>query len=72
MKKKFLDEVLNMPEEVRVALIHAAIKWKDKEHNLRRLLALNEEAAAGGARIIVNPELATTGYAFESRRDISP
>ncbi|RKO66585.1 nitrilase-related carbon-nitrogen hydrolase [Desulfofundulus salinus] len=24
------------------------------------------------ARIIVNPELATTGYAFESRRDISP
>ncbi len=61
-----------MPEEVRVALIHAAIKWKDKEYNLRRLLALNEEAAAGGARIIVNPELATTGYAFAGRKDISP
>ncbi|SHJ70875.1 carbon-nitrogen hydrolase family protein [Desulfofundulus thermosubterraneus] len=72
MEKKFLNEVLNMPEEVRVALIHAVIKWKDKEHNLRRLLTLNEEAAASGARIIVNPELATTGYTFESRRDISP
>ncbi|SHJ50402.1 hypothetical protein [Desulfofundulus thermosubterraneus] len=29
--------------------------------------ALNEEAAAGGARIIVNPELATTGYAFDQQ-----
>ena len=61
-----------MSESVKVALIHAAVKWKDKEDNLRRLLILNEEAAAAGARIIVNPELATTGYAFESRRDISP
>lgn len=61
-----------MLNTVKVALIHAAVKWKDKEYNLRKLLALNEKAAACGARIIVNPELATTGYSFENKNEISP
>ncbi|MGB9804605.1 carbon-nitrogen hydrolase family protein, partial [Desulfofundulus sp.] len=60
-----------MPEAVKVALVHAAIKWKRKEDNLQHLLNLNEEAAVSGARIIVNPELATTGYGFTSRDEIS-
>jgi len=55
-----------------VALVHAAIHWKDKEKNLAKLLALNEEAAGAGARIILNTELATSGYAFENRSDIAP
>jgi predicted amidohydrolase len=57
---------------VKVALVHAAIQWKDKEKNLAKLLALNEEAARAGARIILNTELATSGYAFENRSDIAP
>jgi len=59
-------------EELKVALVHASISWKDKDKNIGRLLALNEEAAQVGSRIIVNTELATTGYAFESRREIAP
>ncbi|NMC09835.1 MAG: carbon-nitrogen hydrolase family protein [Methanothrix sp.] len=59
-------------EELKVALVHASISWKDKDKNLARLLALNEEAAQEGSQIIVNTELATTGYAFESRREIAP
>ncbi|MDD4162336.1 MAG: carbon-nitrogen hydrolase family protein [Methanothrix sp.] len=55
----------------KVALVHAAICWKDKDKNITKLLALNEEAARSGSRIIVNTELATTGYAFESRREIA-
>lgn len=55
-----------------VALIHASISWKDREKNVARLLTLNEEAARSGSKIIVNTELATTGYAFESRREIAP
>ncbi len=55
-----------------VALIHAAIHWKDKEKNLSSLLSLNEEAARFGAQVILNTELATTGYAFESREEIAP
>ena len=59
-------------EGVKVALVHVDIKWNDKEKNLAKLLALNEKAAGAGARIILNTELAATGYAFESRADIAP
>lgn len=59
-------------EELKVALVHASISWKDKDRNIARLLALNEEAAQKGSRIIVNTELATTGYAFMSRKEIAP
>jgi predicted amidohydrolase len=69
------EEANAMPcvdEQLKIALIHASISWKDKENNIARLLALNEEAAKNAARIIVNTELAMTGYAFLSRREIAP
>ena len=59
-------------EELKVALVHASISWKEKDKNIARLLALNREAAQNGARLIVNTELATTGYAFLSRKEIAP
>ena len=59
-------------EQLKIALIHASISWKDKKNNTARLLALNEEAAQNGSRIIVNTELATTGYSFLSRMEIAP
>jgi len=62
----------NHDKGLKVALIHAAISWKEKDKNIAKLLALNEEAARNGSKIIVNTELATTGYAFESRREIAP
>lgn len=58
-------------EEVKVALIHAAVTWKDKEYNVKNLLALNEEAARNGAKIIINPELAISGYSFSSKPEIA-
>ena len=57
--------------EVKVALIHAAIAWNDKEYNVKKLLSLNEEAARNGAKIIVNPELAVSGYSFSSKFEIA-
>ncbi|GAA1235917.1 amidohydrolase [Prauserella halophila] len=36
----------------------------NKEHNIRELLRLVQEAADGGARLITIPEMATTGYCF--------
>lgn len=57
--------------EVKVALIHADITWQDKAGNIKKLLALNEEAAVNGAKIIVNPEMAISGYSFSSRSEIS-
>lgn len=59
-------------EGLKVVLVHAAVHWGDKKKNIARLLALNEKAAGAGARIILNTELATSGYAFKSRADIAP
>lgn len=42
-----------------------------KAANLDALLALTEEAAAGGARLIVTPEMATTGYCWADRAEIA-
>lgn len=73
MISNYSEDTNKMPSEgLKVALIHASISWKDKDKNLAKLLALNEEAAQKGSRIIVNTELATTGYAFLSRREIAP
>ncbi|NPV89765.1 MAG: carbon-nitrogen hydrolase family protein [Firmicutes bacterium] len=66
------EESKKPEDKVRVALVHAAIAWNDKEYNLGRLLELNEKAAEAGARIIVNPELALSGYSFSGRGEIGP
>lgn len=63
-------EEITKPNKVKVALVHAAIAWNDKEYNLSRLLELNEKAAKEGARIIVNPELALSGYSFSGKSEI--
>jgi predicted amidohydrolase len=42
------------------------------ERNIARLADLTEEAARGGARLIVHPEMATTGYCWASRDEIAP
>ncbi len=41
-------------------------------NNITRLLRLTEEAARHGARLIVHPELATTGYCWLSREEVAP
>src|SRR5690242_21223697 len=44
----------------------------EKEKNVAALLRLVEEAALHGACLIVLPEMATTGYCWESRAEITP
>ena len=50
-----------------VAAIQMTPVLADKEHNLAMSLAKIEEAAAAGAKLLVLPELCTTGYMYESR-----
>lgn len=54
----------------------AAIQYEptlgEKEHNVSDLLRLVTEAAQHNARLIVLPEMATTGYCWESRSEIAP
>lgn len=42
------------------------------QKNIQRLLALSEQAAQEGARLIVLPEMGTTGYCWQSREEVAP
>lgn len=44
----------------------------EKERNIERLLGLVGEAAAEGARLIVTPEMGTTGYCWYDRAEVAP
>ncbi len=54
---------------VTVASIQMEPRIGHKDENLARSVALVERAAAGGAALVVLPELANTGYMFESRAE---
>jgi predicted amidohydrolase len=59
-------------DEYRVAAIQFDPVLGAKAANIARLLALTETAAAGGARLIVLPEMATTGCCWRDRDEIRP
>lgn len=63
-----------MPDSscLRLAFIHSAVNYKALTANQAELWRLNKEAAAAGAQIIINPELALSGYSFRSREDVRP
>jgi predicted amidohydrolase len=48
------------------------VRFGDKSANLERLESFAREAAASGARLVVFPECAVTGYCFESREEAWP
>lgn len=49
-------------DRLRVALIQQATLWEDPAANLARARGFVAEAARSGARVVVFPELATTGF----------
>lgn len=57
---------------VKVASLQMHCTYKDLDANYAKLEALVDEAASQGARLIVAPEMATSGYTFNDRQDVSP
>lgn len=55
-----------------LAMIHWPVAHGQKDHNRHELLRLNRRAAELGARVIVNTEMALSGYGFDSRSEIAP
>lgn len=55
-----------MNDTLRAAAVQIDIKISDNAGNLKRVLACLDEAAAGGAKLIVFPECTLSGYCFGS------
>jgi predicted amidohydrolase len=57
---------------MRVAAVQMDVKILEKERNLRKILENLEAAARAGAKLVVFPECALTGYCFTSREEAWP
>jgi predicted amidohydrolase len=56
----------------KIAAVQMDCRLGDKRHNLDVMRARLREGAEGGSRLIVFPECALTGYAFESKAEAWP
>lgn len=59
-------------ESYRAAAVQFEPSMYEKERNIERLLKLCTEAAKEGARLIVTPEMGTTGYCWYDRDEVKP
>lgn len=57
---------------MKVAAVQFRPEFKDRKANVKSLTTLITQCAAAGAKLIVLPELATTGYSFMGRVDAEP
>lgn len=60
-----------MSDALPIAVLHMDVKHERVEENRESLAAQALEAARRGAKIIVAPELAVSGYSFDSRREVA-
>ncbi len=57
---------------MKIAAVQMDVKIFEKDHNLLRVLESLESAARAGAKLVVFPECALTGYCFASREEAWP
>jgi len=57
---------------VKIALLQTDIAWEDVPENHRRAATMLAEAASGGARLAILPEMFNTGFSMDSRRIAQP
>ncbi len=60
---------MKKPAPIRVAGVQMNVDLGDPSANLRRMKTRLAEAADAGARLVIFPECAITGYCFESREE---
>jgi len=57
---------------MKIALLQMNIAWEDVPENHCRAAMMLAEAAAGGARLAILPEMFNTGFSMDSRRIAQP
>lgn len=72
MKFQKCEETLEMDEKLKIAGVQMEPKILEKNRNLTRCLELIQATAREGARLIVFPECALTGYVFTSLEEALP
>ncbi|MCM2477097.1 amidohydrolase [Rhizobium sp. CG5] len=61
-----------MTAPFKAAAVQFEPHFGEKTRNLNALLALVEEAASNGAKLITTPEMGTTGYCWYDRAEVAP
>jgi predicted amidohydrolase len=61
-----------MSSPIKVAGVQMDVAFGDKRRNLERIVLSTEAAAIDGAKLVVFPECALTGYCFENREEALP
>jgi predicted amidohydrolase len=61
-----------MPTTYRAAAVQFEPTQFEKARNIERLVERVEEAARSGAKLIVTPEMGTTGYCWFDRAEVAP
>ena len=57
---------------MKTAAVQMDVKILAPEHNLEQILGRLEQAARAGAKLVVFPECALSGYCFVSREEAAP
>jgi len=57
---------------MKIALLQTDIAWEDVSENHRRAAKMLAEAASGGARLAILPEMFNTGFSMDSLRIAQP
>ncbi|MFN8679511.1 MAG: nitrilase-related carbon-nitrogen hydrolase [Thermomicrobiales bacterium] len=65
------DQLVPVPTPYRVAVIQFEPALFAKEANIAALSRLVEDAAVGGAKLLVTPEMATTAYCWADRAEVA-
>ena len=60
-----------LKNKYKVAAVQYEPSQFKKDYNINSLIKLCEEAAKNGAKLIVTPEMGTTGYCFLDRKEVS-
>ena len=61
-----------MPQPYKVATVQFEPTLFEKDRNVAQLLELCKRAAEAGAKLIVTPEMGTTGYCWRDRTEVAP
>lgn len=67
-----MDRILEELSSFKVAAVQFNPVLGDVENNRCRMVNMLEDAADQGAKLIVFPEMASSGYVWEDRKEISP